>query len=86
MEGEIVPREPGERLHCRYHDRMFEVSVDLRVGAGPEGTVSTHIIEITPKTWVGSVMWPLIRLGLRKQTPLPSTHGGVSPNVRRLLG
>jgi hypothetical protein len=68
MAGEIITRTPGERLHCKYHDSMFEVSVDLRVAAAPEGTLSTHIIEITPRTWLGTLMWPLIRLGLGKQT------------------
>ena len=68
MAGEILARTPGERLHCRYVDGSFEVSVDLRVGADPVGTLTTHIIEITPKTFVGRLMSPLIRLGLGKQT------------------
>jgi uncharacterized protein YndB with AHSA1/START domain len=68
MAGEILARTPGERLHCRYVDGSFEVSVDLRVGADPAGTLTTHIIEITPKTFVGRLMSPLIRLGLGKQT------------------
>src|SRR3954466_11131554 len=49
MGGEILARTPGERLHCRYGDGAFEVSVDLRVAAAPGGTRTTHIIEITPK-------------------------------------
>ncbi len=68
MAGEIVARTPGERLHCRYFDRMFEISVDLRVAAAPEGALMTHAIEITPKTLVCKLMGPLIRLGLGKQT------------------
>ncbi len=68
MAGEIVSRTPGERLHCKYHDGQFEVSVDLRVAATPEGAVTTHIIDITPKTWMSKLMSPLIRLGLGKQT------------------
>ena len=68
MAGEILARTPGERLHCRYVDGSFEVSVDLRVGADPAGTLTTHIIEITPKTFVGRLMSPLIRLGRGKQT------------------
>jgi hypothetical protein len=68
MAGEIVSRTPGERLHCKYFDKAFEVSVDLRVAGAPEGTLSTHIIEITPKTFMGKLMSPLIRLGLGKQT------------------
>ncbi|MGE3956844.1 MAG: SRPBCC family protein [Vicinamibacterales bacterium] len=68
MSGSIVARTPGARLHCVYADRAFEVSVDLRVAPGPGGSVTTHIIEMTPKTFAGRLMAPLIRMGLRKQT------------------
>jgi hypothetical protein len=68
MAGAIVERVPGERLHCLYSDRAFDVSVDLRVAAAPGGAVTTHTIEITPKTLMGKLMSPLIRLGLGKQT------------------
>ena len=68
MDGEIVARTPGERLHTRYFDRMFDVSVDLRVTAATDGAMTTHIIEITPKTLFGKLMSPLVRLGLGKQT------------------
>jgi hypothetical protein len=47
---------------------MFDISVDLRVAAAPDGALTTHIIEITPKTFTAKVMSPLIRLGLGKQT------------------
>jgi hypothetical protein len=79
MAGEILERIPGERLHCRYIDRSFDVSVDLRVAAAPGGVVTTHIIEITPKTLLGKLMGPLIRLGLGKQTR------AASANLKRLL-
>ena len=68
MAGEIIARTPGERLHCKYTDSTFEVSVDLRVAAAPEGALTTHIIEITPKRFLFKLMSPLIRLGLGKQT------------------
>jgi hypothetical protein len=42
--------------------------VNLRVAAVPGGALTTHIIEISPKTLMGKLMSPLIRLGLRKQT------------------
>src|SRR5215472_2024413 len=35
MEGEILHRVPGERLHCKYSDSCFDVWVDLRVAAAP---------------------------------------------------
>ena len=68
MAGEIIARTPGERLHTKYYDRQFTVSVDLRVAAAPEGALTTHIIEITPRTFLAKLMSPLIRLGLGKQT------------------
>jgi uncharacterized protein YndB with AHSA1/START domain len=79
MAGEILERVPGERLHCKYTDHSFDVSVDLRVAAAPGGAVTTHIIEITPKTLLGKFMWPLIRLGLGKQTRTAAA------NLKKLL-
>ena len=36
MEGEILDRVPGQRLHCKYSDNAFDVLVDIasRRGAG----------------------------------------------------
>ncbi|MGP0064775.1 MAG: SRPBCC family protein [Isosphaeraceae bacterium] len=79
MAGEIVARTPGERLHCKYTDRMMEVSVDLRVAAGSDDTVTTHVIEITPRSFMGKLMSPLIRMGLGKQTR------DAAANLKRLL-
>jgi hypothetical protein len=79
MEGEILVRTPGERLYCKYVDSMFDVSVDLRVSGAREGVLTTHIIEVTPRTFMGKLMWPLIRLGLGKQTREAAT------NLRKLL-
>lgn len=68
MAGEIVARAPGSRLHCRYFDSTFEVSVDLLVSAAAGGALTTHIIEITPKRFLARLFSPLIRVGLEKQT------------------
>ena len=68
MTGHIAARTPGERLHCIYGDDMFEVSVDLRVMPGPAGSLTTHIIEMTPKTLIANLMTPLIQMGIKKQT------------------
>jgi carbon monoxide dehydrogenase subunit G len=68
MAGEIIARIPGQRPHCRYADSTFEVSVDLRVAKAPTGTVTTHIIEITPKRFLAKLMSPLIRPSSVKQT------------------
>ena len=74
MSGRIVARTPGSQLQCVYDDRAFAVSVDMQVAAAPEGAVTTHIIEITPKSFMGRLMSPLIRMGLRKQTRDAATN------------
>ncbi len=79
MEGEILDRVPGERLHYKYSDAAFDVWVDLRVAAAEGGTMSTHVITIAPKTFLGRLMSPLIRLGLGKQTR------DAASNLRKLL-
>ncbi len=79
MAGEIVARVPGERLHTRYTDAAFVVDVDLRISGAPEGALCTHIVEITPKSIMGRLFSPLIKLGLNKQTRDAAT------NLARLL-
>lgn len=79
MEGRIVERVAGERLHCVYTDAAFEVSVDLRIAPAAGGATTTHIIEITPKTLMGRLMSPLIGMGLGKQTR------EAAANLRKLL-
>ena len=79
MAGEIVARTPGERLHCKYSDGTFEVSVDLRIAAAPDGALTTHVIEITPKRFLAKLMSPLIRLALGKQTR------AAAANLKKLL-
>ncbi len=79
MAGEIVARTPGQRLHCIYYDGMFEVSVDLRVAAAPEGALTIHIIEMRPKKFIFKLLSPLIRRGLVKQTR------EAAANLKRLL-
>lgn len=81
MAGVIVARIPGERLLCTYTDTAFEVTVDLRVAPATDGSgaVTTHVIEITPRTFFGRLMSPLIRLGLGKQTR------AAAANLKKLL-
>jgi hypothetical protein len=79
MEGVILARVPGERLHCKYSDNSFDVWVDLWVAAAPGGVLTTHIIEISPKTLLGKLMWPLIRLEVGKQTR------DAAANLKKLL-
>jgi hypothetical protein len=79
MEGEILERAPGQRLYCKYSDTAFDVFVDLRVAPAAGGALTTHIIEIAPKTFMGKLMSPLIRLGLGKQTR------DAAANLKKLL-
>jgi carbon monoxide dehydrogenase subunit G len=79
MHGEIVDRVPGERLHCRYWDKTFEVSVDLRVAPAADGTLTTQMVEITPKRFLFKLLSPLIGFGLKKQTL------EAAANLRKLL-
>jgi uncharacterized protein YndB with AHSA1/START domain len=79
MDGEIIDRVPGKRLYCVYNDAAFTVGVDLRVAPAAEGAITTHVIEITPKSFVGRIMTPLIKMGLGKQT---RTAAG---NLKRIL-
>ena len=68
MDGEILTRMPNREISCRYFDSMMDVVVDLRVSPTPEGSRLTHIITITPKTFMAKMMTPLIRGALPKQT------------------
>jgi len=79
MSGEILARTPGERLYCKYSDDMFDVMVDMRVAPASGGTNTIHIIEMVPKTMMGKLMTPLIRMGIGKQTRDAAT------NLKRLL-
>ena len=79
MAGTIVDRVDGERLFCRYGDRSYDVSVDLRVAPAAGGTRMTHAIEIAPKTFLGRLMQPIIRLALGSQTRAAAT------NLKKLL-
>jgi hypothetical protein len=79
MAGRVTDRVAGRRLRCVYTDSVFEVTVDLRVDPDPDGTLMTHLIEIAPKTFMGRLFTPLIRLGLGKQTRTAAA------NLKRLL-
>ncbi len=79
MEGEILERVVDKRLFCKYYDTMFDVYVDLVLAREGIKTLSTHKIEIVPKTFFGKMLSPLIRLGLRKQTR------DAAKNLKRLM-
>jgi hypothetical protein len=79
MAGEIVARTPGEHLHCKYFDSAFEVSVDLHVAPATDGALTTHVIEIKPKTFSSKLFSPLIKLSIGKQTR------DAAANLKKLL-
>ncbi len=68
MDGETTERKQNERLTFRYDDTMMGVTVDFRVAKAPQGTRLVHAIDITPKTFLGRLMSPLIRRMVPKQT------------------
>ena len=68
MQGEILARNPTSKLTCRYFDKMFEIVVDFNVAKSPGGASLTHVITITPKTWISRLMSPLVAMALPKQT------------------
>ena len=68
MEGEIVTRIPSEKLTCRYADAMFEVVIDFNMREQDSGTQLTHVITMTPKTMMGKMIAPMIKMGVPKQT------------------
>lgn len=68
MDGEITARVPGKKLTYQFDDRMFRVVIDFNISPTSAGAKMTHVIAITPKTFAGKLMTPLIRLGVPKQT------------------
>ena len=68
MDGEITARIPGEKLTYKFDDKMFQVVIDFNILRTSVGAKMTHVITITPKTFIGKLMSPLIRLGVPKQT------------------
>jgi uncharacterized protein YndB with AHSA1/START domain len=68
MDGEVTARALNERLTYRYGDKVFDVVIDFRVAASSAGTRLTHAISITPKSFLGKLVSPLVRRGVPKQT------------------
>lgn len=68
MDGEITARDPGSRLAYRYWDSSFEVTTEFRMAPAGSGTRLTHLIVITPLSFMTKMMAPMIRGALPKQT------------------
>jgi hypothetical protein len=78
MDGVVTGYEKDRRLAMRYEDRSFIVEIEFRFGStGAGATDVTHGIAITPKSFLGKLMSPLIRMGNGKQ---------VRNNLARLKG
>jgi len=67
MDGVVTAYEPGQRLGMNYTDRAFDVAVDFWLAAADGGTTLRHATAITPKTFVGRLMSPLIGGMTRRQ-------------------
>lgn len=70
MDGRITALEPDRRLTMQFTDRKFEVEMDIALSEEHGDTRVTHAITITPKTFGGRLMAPLIRLGNRRQVKM----------------
>jgi len=67
MDGEVTAFEPDRRLAIRLTDRKFEVEMDIALSEEHGDTWVTLAITITPRTFGGRLMTPLIRVGNRRQ-------------------
>lgn len=67
MDGVVTAYEPGRHLAMRFTDHKFEVGVEFHVSALGSGALVGHTTTITPKSFIGRLMTPLIQLGNRKQ-------------------
>ena len=67
MDGVVTAYEPGRRLAMRFTDNQFEIAVSFLLSASGSGTLVEHTVAITPKSLLGRLMAPVIRLGNRKQ-------------------
>ena len=68
MDGEVTGRVEGRKLDFLYEDKMMRVGVHFMTEPAGSGTHLTHAIDITPKTFFGKLVSPLIRKQLPKQT------------------
>ncbi len=68
MDGEITARIPSEKLTYKFDDKLFQVVIDFNILRTSFGAKMIHVITITPKTFIGKLMSPLIRSGVPKQT------------------
>jgi uncharacterized protein YndB with AHSA1/START domain len=70
MDGEVIACEPDRRLAMRLTDRKFDVEMEITLSGEQGDTRVTHAMTITPKTFGGRLMAPLIRLGNRRQVKM----------------
>jgi hypothetical protein len=68
MDGEITARIPNENLSFHYWDKMMDVTIEFHITRSSNRTQLTHVIDITPKTFMAKLLSPLIRKQLPKQT------------------
>jgi uncharacterized protein YndB with AHSA1/START domain len=69
MTGTVTELVPGKTTAFAYTDPMFDVAIRFDLTPHGGGTRVTHRIEIGTKALMAKLFTPLIRIGLRKQTP-----------------
>ena len=50
-----------------FHDQMFDLEIGFNLAALTESTYLNYSTKIIPKSFLGKIMKPLIRLGTRKK-------------------
>ena len=69
MTGRVTELVPGKTTAFVYTDPMFDVGIRFDLTPAGTGTRISHRIDIEPKKLMAKLFTPLIRIGLRKQTP-----------------
>jgi uncharacterized protein YndB with AHSA1/START domain len=67
MDGTVTGYDRGRHLAMHFTDRQFAVDVVFHLAPEAAGTTVTHRITITPRSFVGRLMSPMIGAGNRRQ-------------------
>ncbi|ESQ93883.1 SRPBCC family protein [Asticcacaulis benevestitus] len=79
MDGVITAYDQDRHMAYRYFDKMMAVVVEFHMEPSGEGTRLTHLIDITPHSFMAKLMSPVFKMKLPKQT-IQTTE-----NIRDLL-
>lgn len=67
MAGTIAAYEPGRRLALGFADSGFEIAVEVVITKADGRTFVHHSVEITPRSFMGRLMSPMLKGFNRKQ-------------------